>query len=137
MSANKHSTGNRTSSEDSAGGLLSRLLEDATALVRNEIALARCELQDALGNLKTAAAATGLGAAVLFVGLLTLVAAGVLALALVMQPWLAALLVGVLLTVIGAVMLVGGKRALAAPSARLDHTQKALRADAAVVARRT
>ena len=135
--AAKSPSSTRTAADDSAGGLLSRLLDDATALLRNEIALARCELQDAVSNFKTAAAATGLGAAVLFVGLLTLVASGVLALAMVLEPWLAALIVGALLTGIGAVMLMSAKRALSAPSAHLDQTQKALRADAAVVTRRT
>src|SRR5262245_16970454 len=99
---------------DSAGGLLGRLLEDATALLRNEIALAKCELQQAAGTIKRSVAAMAFAAAVLIAGLVTLIAAGVLALAQVVAPWLAALSDGVLLALIGIVMIGAARTACAA-----------------------
>jgi hypothetical protein len=127
----------RRVADDSASGLLSRLLDDATALVRNEIALAKSEFHEMIGNIKTAIGAMGMAAAILVAALLTLVAAAVLALAQVVEPWLAALIIGALLGVVGMAMLSAARKTLASPETRLDQTQKSLRADAAVVARRT
>lgn len=127
----------RIAPEESATGLLSRLLDDATALVRNEIALAKAEFQQALSNTKTAAGSFALGGAVVVAGCLTLVAAAILALAKIMQPWAAALIIGALLVLVGVVMLMAAKKSLGGPVMRLDQTQKSLRADAAVVTRRT
>ena len=66
---------------DSAAGLLRRLLDEASTLVRKEIALARVEISEALSEAKVAAISMASGGAVLFAGLLVLLAAAVLALA--------------------------------------------------------
>ena len=84
----------------STGELLARLSEQLSTLVRDEAALAVVEV-------KSKARAAGLGVGVLagaglfgFLGLCTLVACAVIALALVWPAWLAALVVALALVVL-------------------------------------
>ena len=88
------------------------------------------------GLVEVAAAVAETAAGALAAGALTLVAAIVLALAQVMQPWLAASIVGVVLLLLGWMLLRAGQRKLA-DVGRLGRTQESLQKDATVVARRT
>jgi uncharacterized membrane protein len=112
-------------------------MDDAMALARNEIALAKAEARGALRDFKGGIAPMAIAAAVALAGALTLVAAIVLALAEVMQPWLAALIVAVALIIIGWVLLKAAQRKFANIGDRLERTQGSLQKDATVVARRT
>lgn len=123
--------------QGSVAGLLTRLMEDAVALAKNEIALAKAEARGALDDVKKSIAPFAIAAGVLLAGALTLVAALVLALAEVMEPWLAALIVSVALMLIGWMLLKAGQRKVANIGDRLDRTQNSLQKDATVVARRT
>jgi uncharacterized membrane protein YqjE len=97
--------------EPSTGELVSRLSEQVSRLVRDELALAKVELVE---KGKRAGIGAGLfGGAGLFAGygVGVLIATLILALALVWPAWLAALVVGVvLLAVAGVVALVGKKQ---------------------------
>jgi hypothetical protein len=93
------------SDQESAAGLFSRLISDASALVRNEVQLAKTELSNAATNAKLGATALAIAAVVMLAGAMSLIAAVILGLAEVVEPWLAALIVGVVLAVIGFVML--------------------------------
>jgi uncharacterized membrane protein YqjE len=102
---------------DSTGELVSRLSQDLSQLVRDELRLAQLEVS---GKAKKAGIGAGmLGAAGILAlyGLGVLIATAILALALALDAWLAALIVGVvLLAVAGIAALVGKKRvAEAAP----------------------
>lgn len=66
-----------------------------------------------------------------------MVAALVLALAEVMRPWLAALVVSIVLQIIGWLLLKAGQRKWANIGDRFERTQDSLQKDATVVARRT
>jgi putative superfamily III holin-X len=92
--------------------LVHRLTHELSRLFRQELALATAELTQTasrtLGALSTAAA----GAGVLYAGLLVLLAAAVLGLSQVMAAWLAALIVGVLVSAVGVGALVAGTRKL-------------------------
>ena len=123
--------------QGSVAGLLNRLMDDAVALARNELALAKAEARGALKDVKKSIAPFAIAGGVLLAGALTLVAALVLALAEVMQPWLAALIVGVVLLLFGWMLLKAVQRNLANIGSRLDRTQNSLQKDATVVARRT
>jgi hypothetical protein len=125
------------SDQESAANLVSRLVGDFTALFRNELALAKAEFSKAATNVKIGAAGIAAAAAVLLAGALALVAAAILGLAEVMDPWLAALVVGVALGVIGFVMLQSAKKKLEPSNLSMERTQHSLRRDAEVVARRT
>ncbi len=93
-------------------GLVRRLMEDLTTLFRQEMALATAELTGALARITAGVVSIATGGAVLFAGFLGLLAAAVLGLANVVEPWLAALIVGGAVTVIGLIMVLVGKKAL-------------------------
>lgn len=119
----------RALDDESAPGLLGRLVDDITKLFRNELALARAETMEAAQRAKVGVGAVATGAGVLLLGALALVAAAILGLAEVMEPWLAALLVGVVLAVVGYVMVNSGKKRLEPSNFTLERTQESLRRD--------
>ena len=121
--------------QESTTHLLSRLLSDGAALLQNEVRLAKAELRETTAMLKAGMAAIAIGAAVLLAGVLALITAVILALAQVVEPWIAALIVGAALSVIGLVMLQTAKKKLEPHNLALDRTQTSLRRDAQVVAR--
>src|SRR5689334_7618311 len=108
--------------EPTAAGLLGRLIEDVTALLRNEIALARAELMESGARALGGVGAVAVGGGVLLAGALTLIAALVLGLARYTEPWLAALIVGAVLAVVGYGMVNAGKRRLDPSSLKLQRT---------------
>lgn len=128
---------NSASETGSLAGLLSRLMDEARALARNEIALAKAEARNAVRDVKLSIAPFAIAAGVLFAGALTLVATLVLALSEVMRPWLAALIVSIVLLAAGWMLLKSGRRKWAHLGEQFDRTQESLHKDATVVARRT
>ena len=107
--------------DESAPGLLSRLFDDVTRLFRNELALARAETMEAAHRAKAGVGAVATGGAILLLGGIALVAAAVLGLATVMDAWLASLIVGVVLAIIGYAMLNAGKKRLEPSNFTLDR----------------
>jgi len=97
--------------EPSTGELVSRLSSEVSQLVRDELRLAQLEVS---GKAKKAGLGVGMfGAAGLLAlyGVGVLIATAILALALAMDAWLAALIIGVvLLAAAGVAALVGKKR---------------------------
>ena len=92
--------------------LVHRLTHELATLVRQELALARAEFTQIVGKTLVAATAVAAGGAVLFAGLLLLLATAVLGLSHIMAAWLAALLVGIVVSVVGIAAVVAGARAL-------------------------
>jgi xanthine/uracil permease len=123
--------------QGSVTGLLSRLMDDALGLAKNEIALAKAEARGVIDDAKASVAPFAIAGGVMLAGALTLVAAVVLALAEVMDPWLAALIVGVALLAIGWLLIKSGQRKWANIGDRFERTQESIQKDATVVARRT
>lgn len=117
-------------------GLLTRLMDEVLALAKNEIALAKAEARNVVRDVKLSIAPFAIAAGVLLAGALTLVATFVLALSEVMRPWLAALIVSIVLLLAGWILLKAGQRKWSSIGEDLDRTQDSLRKDAAVVARR-
>lgn len=115
----------------STAQLVSRLADELSRLARNEIQLARMEL---LRNGKRAgfgAGTVGAAGVMAFYGGACLLAAAIVALAIVMPPWAAALVVGIAL-LIGAGMagLIGGKALRrAVPGSVPKETMESVRAD--------
>lgn len=106
-------TNERTAAEPALGELFRQLAQDSATLVRQEVALAKAELQQ---NVKTAvrdAAMVAVGGGVALVGALVLVLFMVLALGDALNEyWLGALIVGVILTAVGAVLAMGSLKRL-------------------------
>ncbi|MFJ9391168.1 phage holin family protein [Nocardioides sp. NPDC101246] len=94
----------------SMGELVSRLSTEVSGLMRGELELARLELTEKAKHTGKGAGAFGAAGLVALYGLGVLIAAAILALALVMDAWLAAVLVGVVLLAIAGGIAVFGKK---------------------------
>jgi hypothetical protein len=103
-----------TTSPSSLMRHLSDLSQEAAALVRGEVALAKAELEEKIDKAKRGVVETAAGGAVLYAGFLTLLAAAVFGLAEAMPLWTAALIVGLAVTIIGAIAVGKGKEDLSA-----------------------
>jgi ABC-type long-subunit fatty acid transport system fused permease/ATPase subunit len=112
---------------DSTAGLLSRLMGEVSTLFRKEIALAKAEVSEAASEAKAGAISLVAGGAIVFAAILVLLGAIVLLLAERMEPWLAALIVAVVVGLVGFVMIQSGKKKLDPLSFKPERTQDALR----------
>lgn len=88
----------------SLGELFSDLTREITALVRQEVALAKTEMTQKVSSLGKSAAMVAVGGVLLFSALLALMATIIIALANAMPWWLAALIVTVVVAVVGGVI---------------------------------
>ena len=98
----------RVREERSLGELFTELTDEVRMLFRQEVALARTEVSSKVSHLSRDAIRIGIGAAVAFVGFQALVAAGIVALDLIIPLWLSALIVGALLAIVGYVLIQQG-----------------------------
>ena len=121
----------RPKSDRSVAALLSDLASETATLVRQEIALFKAELHQKLARLGQGVGAIAAGGLVAFSGWLVLLAAAVLGLSNVVAPWLAALIVGVVVLALGAGLLFFGKNRLDADALALRRTINSLREDEA------
>lgn len=97
----------------SLGELLSQLTQDVVTLVRQELTLAKAEMSQKFGDIGKQLGLLMFGGALAYAGVLALVAALVLALANAgMQPWLAALLSGIIVSAIGGLLVMKGINAI-------------------------
>ena len=118
---------------DSTPGLLRRLMDDVGILVTQELALLKAEMGRSIGEMKAATVSIAMGGAVLFLGLIFLALAAVYALSNVVDPWLAALIVGGAITLIGAIMLATGRSKLKPTALAPRRTAESLRKDTEMV----
>jgi predicted phage tail protein len=109
--------------------LFSALTRETANLFRQEIALAKTEVAEKVGQARSGLIATVAGALVLFVALQALVAAAVLGLANALSPWLAALIIGIVIAVIGAGVLAKGISSLKGENLAPKRTMDSLRAN--------
>ncbi|SDU88660.1 YihY family inner membrane protein [Microlunatus sagamiharensis] len=109
-------------SDKSVGELFRSMSEDLSALVRDEIRLAQAEVGQKAKKAGIGIGAFGGAGVVALYGLGVLIAAAVLGFANVVSPWLAALIVGVILFVVAGVAALVGKKQLsqAAPPVPTD-----------------
>jgi Putative Actinobacterial Holin-X, holin superfamily III len=100
------------SPEPNLGGLVSGILNDVKELVTDGVALAKLEVRDELRKAKVAAVAAGVGIGVMAVGglLLLVMFVHLLAAFTVIPLWGCYGIVGGALLLIGAVLLMTGKR---------------------------
>ena len=116
--------------DQSIGSLIGSLLTDTNRLIKDEIALAKAEAGQKVSQAKSGAISLAIGGALLLLGAIYLIQAIIYALALVMPGWLAALIVGGVIAIIGFVMLKSGQKKLEADKLKPTHTQENLRRDA-------
>lgn len=120
----------------SIAALLADLAEQIRTLLRLELALFKAELAEKLQRLGFGLAAVAAGAVLAFSGWLALLAAAVLALAIVLPPWLAALIVGIVTLLVAGLLLLLGKRWLDAKSLVPRRSLSSLKQDEAWVGER-
>lgn len=113
--------------ERGTGELVKELIAHAQNLVREEVRLARVELRDEAKKAARGSALTGAGAVVAYVGMLALTACLILALATAMAAWLAALIVGGVLLIIGGAIVATGVGKLR--DLGMNETRKTLEED--------
>lgn len=122
-----------TSQHSSVGSLLSTVMQEISSLVRNEAELAKTEMSEKTHQALGAIAEIAIAGAVLMGGFLTLLAAVVFLLNEVLPPdttpWLSALIVGVVVTVIGAIMLKAGQKKLQTRNLMPSRTVQSLHSD--------
>jgi fatty acid desaturase len=120
-------------SDRRVASLLSDLANQIGTLVRQEVALFKAELLEKVGMIGRGAGAVAAGALIALSGWFALVAAAILGLAIVLAPWLAALIVGVVLIGIGGAVLYFGKSRFDSDALAMRRTLGSLREDEAWV----
>ena len=118
----------------SAGELVSRLSQQLTTLVRDEMRLAQAELTEKGKKAGIGAGLFGGAGLVALYGVGALVAAAIIALSLAVTAWLAAVIVAVVLFVVAGVLALVGKKEVSAATPPLPQEAIAgVKADVATV----
>jgi hypothetical protein len=115
--------------------LLRQLLKDLSTLCRQEMALAKADLSASVCAARRSIAVVMVGGAVLFGGFLALLSAAILALGAVMQMWLAALVIGVTVVILGCVLLKVGRSGVGTARLTPVKSKESLRRDKDVLVR--
>lgn len=113
--------------------LVSDLSEKSGLLLKQEIQLAKTEVDEKIDRIKADVAAIAVGAAVAYLGAAALVAAMIIGLSHVMPAWLSALLVGAAISITGYVMVNRGNRGVQEESAALEKTTSSIKKDIRMV----
>jgi hypothetical protein len=116
--------------ERSLAELFSDLARDFSRLFRHEIELAKAEATQKVGALGIGVGMVAAGGLIAWAGFLVLLAAAVLGLSKVIEPWLAAVIVGVVVLVIGGILLFVGKNRLNSDNLVPRRTIRSIKDDA-------
>ncbi len=108
--------------DTSVGGLLRQLTHEVPSLITKELALAKAEVSESIRATKAGAGSVATGGAVLLGGFIVLLMSAVYGLSNVVEPWLAALIVGAVVVVIGLIMVSAGKKKFQASSFKPERT---------------
>jgi uncharacterized membrane protein YqjE len=119
----------RTGTDRPLTGLLTELAQETTTLVRKEVELAKAEVSEKVSQATTGAVSLAAGGLVAFAGLIFLLLAVTYYLATMMEPWLAALIVGGVVTLIGVILVAMGKSRLNARNLQPTRTLATLQDD--------
>jgi uncharacterized membrane protein YqjE len=116
-------------SEPSTSELVTRLTQQSTELIRNELRLAQVEMTEKAKHAGVGAGLFGGAGVVALYGVGALIATIILALATFLAPWLAALIVTVVLFAIAGVVALMGKKQVsqatpAAPQKTIDNVKR-------------
>lgn len=117
----------------SVGDLLAGLTSDLTTLLRQEIQLARAETTEKVSQMTQSVVWMAAGGMVAYAGFLAVLSAVIVGLAVFMPLWLSALIVGVVVIVIGAVLIQSGRSRLKQLSVVPERTIESIQEDAALV----
>lgn len=116
-------------SDRSIGDLVQQLSQQTATLVRDEMRLAQVELQEKGKRAGLGAGMFGGAGVVALYGVGALIAAAILLIATALEPWLAAVIVGVVLLAVAGVLAMTGKKQVQQatppkPERAMDSVQK-------------
>jgi xanthine/uracil permease len=116
------------------GTLFGDLAHQVTTLAQQEIALAKAELGEKVETVQRAGLSVVAGGAVLYAGILVLLLAAVVGLDELLDRWmetnwLAPLIVGLIVTIVGFLMVKGGQKAMKRDAIVPRRTMRSLRRD--------
>jgi hypothetical protein len=125
----------------SLASLFTRLTQEVADLIRQEVALARAEVSEKIGQIETGVGSLAAGGMIILIGLFFLAEALVVGVAAVLQiwldgviaAWLAPLLVGLVIVIVGWALLAKGRSNLKARNLELRRTAGSLRRDEELV----
>ena len=115
--------------ERSLGELFSSLSREVSFLFQQEVQLAKAEMTEKASTAGRSMTFIAVGGFVAYAGFLALLAAAVLGLSEFMSGWLAALIVGVVVAVIGYIVLQKGINDLKNMNPAPEHTMTTLKED--------
>jgi hypothetical protein len=118
---------------ESTPSLLRRLVDDVSTLFAQELRLLKAETTESIGDLKAATVSIAMGGAVTFMGVFFLLLAAVYGLSNVVDLWLAALIVGGVVSLIGVIMLAAGRKKLAPAAVAPRRTAESIRKDTQMI----
>ncbi|MDI5891555.1 phage holin family protein [Halomonas rhizosphaerae] len=122
---------------DSIADLIRNLATDLSTLLGKEIELAKSEVGESVAEAKTAVGAIATGAAIAMAGLVVLLMSAVYGLSNVVEPWLAALIVGAVALLVGYLMVGSAKKKMSANSIVPDRTLESTKKDKETLKRAT
>ncbi len=131
------SAANREHGSDSISDLVRNLATDLSTLLRKEVALAKSEVGESVSEAKTAVGALATGGAIAMAGLVILLMSAVYGLSYLVEPWLAALIVGAAALLVGYMMVASARKKMSANSMEPDRTMDSAKKDADTVKRAT
>jgi hypothetical protein len=125
-------------SDPSLGQLFGDLTRQLSTLIRQEVDLARTEVTAKVTGTARDGALIAAGGALVYAAILTLIATAVLGLiGAGVEPWVAALIVGLIVGAVGVGLIVAGRDRLASADLAPTRTIETLRDDAELVKERT
>ncbi len=125
----------RNRGSESISDLIRDLATDLSTLLGKEIELGKSEVRESVSEAQTAVGAIVTGAVVAMAGLVVLLMSAVYGLSNLVEPWLAALIVGAAALLIGYLMVSSAKKKMSANSMVPDRTLGAAQKDKATLKR--
>jgi len=113
--------------EPTLGDLFSSLTEDLSTLIRKEVDLARTETTEKVTRATRSVVSMVAGGMIAYAGLIALIIAVIVGLSRFMPLWLSALIVGIVVIVIGAIMISSGRSSLAKMSVVPEKTVESMK----------
>lgn len=105
------------------------LIQETTTLFHQEVELARAEINEKVDQARTGVASMAVAGGLALAGVIILLFSAVFALGLVMDLWLACLIVGGGATVLGLIIFGAARAALSGENLKPDRTLRTLRRD--------
>jgi hypothetical protein len=122
----------RYGEDRSIGGLFKDVMQELSSLFQNETELAKAEVSEKVSQIGAGVTSLAIAAVVLVAGLIILLLAAVYGLSLIWPQWLAALVVGGAVTLIGIILLLVARSKLRPQNLAPQRTTESIRKDKAV-----